>query len=235
VSIETQMINSILRLTGNGPISHELIKKDATMTSESCRKLLDRLQNQGLVNVQKGFVEADGSQRVNLAMEAVRLGADIEDVSSHLQWQEFESIAAVAFERNGYAVLKNLRFSSAGRRWEIDVVGSRRPFVICVDCKHWHHGLRPATLARIAREQTERTSALVNALPVLAGRIKCASWSKAKVVPCILSLLSGAFKFHEGIPIVPVLQLQDFISQLPAHANTLLHYSKTISNLDNWF
>ncbi|MGC9345430.1 MAG: hypothetical protein ACP5ER_01375 [Candidatus Bathyarchaeales archaeon] len=156
----------------------------------------------------------------------MQLGADLERVSSFLDWKEFENIAAVAFERNGYTVNKNLRFRHAGRRWEIDIVGCKKPIVVCADCKHWHHGMYPSAIRRIVEEQVERTSALAEYLPVLAGKIECASWGRVELVPAVLSLVTARFKFYNNVPIIPVLQLQDFLSQLPAYVDLLKHFSK---------
>jgi Holliday junction resolvase-like predicted endonuclease len=166
-------------------------------------------------------------QRLKLAVHAIKLGADIENISSFLQWQEFEHIAAMAFERNNYGILKNLRFKHAERRWEIDIVGCKKPLIVCMDCKHWHHGLYPSVLKRIAEEQVERTFALAEALPRLADKITCASWNHAKLIPAVLSLVAARFKFYDDVAIVPILQLQDFLSQLPAYANSLKHFTKT--------
>lgn len=226
MTIERNLIISILKLTRDGPVSNKLVNKDAKIPQQIAEKLLRKLQNDGLVYVQKNVVEANSLQRLKLAVHAIFLGADIENVSSFLQWQEFENMAAVAFERNGYSVTKNLRFKHAGRRLEIDIVGCKKPIAICVDCKHWHRGLHPSALKRIVEEQVERTFALAESLPSLFGKIECASWDNVKLVPAVLSLVTGRFKFYDNVPIVAVLQLQDFLSQLPAYADSLKHFTK---------
>ena len=224
--IERNLIISILKLTRDGPVSNKLVNKDAKIPQQIAEKLLKKLQNEGLIYVQKNIVEATNLQRLKLAVHAIRLGADIENVSSFLQWQEFENMAAVALEQNGYSVTKNLRLKHAGQRLEIDIVGCRKPITICVDCKHWHHGLSPSVLKRIVEEQVERTFALAESLPSLAGKIECVSWANVKLVPAVLSLATGRFKFYDNVPIVAVLQLQDFLNQLPAYVDSLKHFTK---------
>jgi Holliday junction resolvase-like predicted endonuclease len=226
MSIERNLIISILKLTREGPISNKLVNKDAKIPQRVAEKLLRKLQNEGLIYVQKNVVEANSLQRLKLAVNAIHLGADIENISSFLQWQEFENIAAVAFEQNGYSVMRNLRFKQAGRKFEIDIVGCRKPVALCVDCKHWHHGMYPSVLKRIVEEQVERTFALADALPSFFGKIECASWDSVKLVPAVLSLVTGRFKFYDNVPIVAVLQLQDFLNQLPAYADSLKHFTK---------
>jgi Holliday junction resolvase-like predicted endonuclease len=226
MNIEANLLISILKLTRDGPVTHELLKKDARISSQIVEKLLRKMQNDGLIYLQKNIVEANSLQRLKLAVHAIKLGADIENISGFLQWQEFENIAAVALEQNSYNVTRNLRFSHAQRRWEIDIVGCKKPLALCMDCKHWHHGMYPSALKRIVTEQIERTSALAEALPNLVDKVQCASWEYVKLVPAVLSLVTGRFKFYEDVPIVPVLQLQDFLNQLPAYADSLKHFKK---------
>jgi Holliday junction resolvase-like predicted endonuclease len=229
MDIERNLIITVLKLTRSGPITHEIVDKAANIPSEVAEKLLRKLQNNGLIYLNKNVVEADSPQRLKLAIKAISLGADIESVSGFLQWQEFENISATALQRNGYLVEKNLRFTHAGRKWEIDIVGCKKPIAICIDCKHWHHGMYPSALKKIVEEQVERTFALAEFLPKLSGKIECASWNSVKLVPAVLSLIAGRFKFYDNVPIVPVLQLQDFLNQLPAYADSLKHFSKSLT------
>ena len=226
MSIERDLIIALLRLTINGPVSKGIVKKDAKLPSEIVENLLKKLQNDRLIYVQKDFVEADSLQRLELAVRTIELGADIENVSGFLHWKEFEGMAAIAFEHNGYRVKSNLRFRHAGRRWEIDIVGFKQPIAVCMDCKHWHHGMSPSVLRRIVEEQAQRTFALVESLPNPAVKAEFVSWDYVKFMPAVLSLVAGSFKFYDDVPIIPVLQLQDFLSQLPAYADSLKHYTK---------
>ena len=228
MSIERELIISLLKLTTEGSVSHELINKEAKIPLQIGEELLQRLQNDGLVYVREGLVEADSVQRLKLAVRAVELGADVERVSSALEWQEFENMAAVALERNGYDVQRNLRFKHAGRKWEVDVVGCKKPVVISIDCKHWRHGMSPSVLKKIAEEQRERTKALADSLPNPAVKIKFASWEMVILIPAVLSLTVGRSKLCDGVPVVPVLQLQDFVSQVPVYVNSLEHFQRTL-------
>lgn len=226
MNVERNLIISILKLTKEGLVSNELVKKDAKIPSQVAEKLLQKMQNDGLVYLRKNVIEANSLQRLKLAVHVIQSGADIESVSGFLQWKEFEDMAAIAFERNDYKVAKNVHFKHAGRKWEIDVIGCKKPLAVCLDCKHWHHGMHPSALKRIVEEQMERTLALAESLSGLFGKIECASWESVKLIPAVLSLITCRFKFHDDVPIVPVLQLQDFLSQLPAYADSLKHFTK---------
>ena len=124
-----------------------------------------------------------------------------------------------------------MRFKHGGRRWEIDVVACRKPLVLCVDCKRWQRGLKPSALRKIVEAQVNRACALVDALPSPALKIECVKWNKAKFVPVVLSLMPSSYKFFDNVPVVPVLQLQDFLTQLPAYVESLKYFTKEFTHL----
>jgi Holliday junction resolvase-like predicted endonuclease len=235
MSVERDLIVSILKLTVNGSASGECVNKDAKIGGYIALKLLRRLQNDGMVYLRDNTIEADGSFRLKLAVRAIALGADVERVSDFLRWQEFEDIAAVALERNEYVVAKNVRFKYAARKWEIDIIGCKKPSVVSIDCKHWHRGMSPSALTKIAEAQVERTRALAESLPNILVDIECAKWGKAKFVPAVLVLTPSGFKFYDKVPIVPILQLQDFLSQLPACMESVRYFLKEFNHLRHDF
>ena len=229
--IERDLLISLLKLTKDGHVLIECVNQDSRIASDIVRKLLEKLQNEDLLYLNEDTVEANSDKRLRLAVKAASLGSDIEHISTFLRWQEFEDIAALALERNGYVVAKNLRFKHANRRWEIDVVGCRKPLVLCVDCKHWQRGVKPAALRKIVEAQADRAHALADTLPSPALKVKCVKWNKAKFIPVILSLIPSSFKFYDDVPVVPVLQLQDFLIQLPAYVEALKYFAKGFSHL----
>ena len=229
--VERNLIMSLLKLTKDAPVSLEDVKKDARIASDIAVELLVKLHQEGIIYLKNDKVEAGSSGRLILASKAVRLGMDVEQATSFLRWQEFESIATIALKNNRYDVIKNLRFKCGGRRWEIDVVGCKKPLVICVDCKHYHHGLSPSAMRKIADAQVERTKALAESMPNINLKVDCAKWDKAKFVPVVLSLLPASSKFSGTVPVVPVLQLQDFLCQLPAQVELLTYFQKDFQHL----
>jgi len=231
VSLERAVLISLLKLTKDGPVEFESVNLDSKMPSSVTLILLKKMQNDGLISLNKSTVEIDATSRMKLAIKAINLGADVERVSDLLCWQEFEQIAAMALNLNGYITKKNLRFKHVQKRWEIDVVGCRKPIVICIDCKHYHHSLHLSMLQKMVDLQIKRVEALTESLPNTSVDIECVRWDKAKFVPAILSLMPGSFKFIDDVPIVPVLQFQDFLSQLPAQIESLKHFNLTFSHL----
>jgi hypothetical protein len=231
LSVERNLLVSFLKLTQNGAVELDLLKNDAKIPLSTTSLLLHKLQKENLIKVNGRLAIVDTDNRIKLAVKAVQLGADLEQISHFLGWQEFEAMAAMALELNGYATKKNARFKHEEKRWEIDVVGCRKPLVLCVDCKHWHHSMVPSTLSKMAQVQSKRADALSKSLPIKNLRLPCAEWSRAKFVPIILSLVPFNPKYSNGIPVVPVLQLQDFVSQLPLNVESLLNFTREFSHL----
>jgi Holliday junction resolvase-like predicted endonuclease len=222
MTVERKVLLSLLTLTQEGPISKGLVSKDARVPVQVADDMLEKISGEGLVQLKSKTVEASPNQRVKIAIRAIRLGADFERACRALRWDEFESITATAFLANNFTVTKRFRFRHAGRRWEIDVIGCREPTVACVDCKHWRHGWGKSAAVKAAEAQIERTEALARVLPTMQ-ELGLTDWRKATVIPVILSLVPAPLKFHRNTPIVPILQLQNFLDELPAHTNTLKH------------
>ncbi len=228
MSVERNLVISLLKLTKEGTVLIESVKKDARIPLAVTVKLLDILQNENLIYLKLNSIEVDSNSRLKLAVKAASLGADIEHISDLLCWQEFEEIAALALKYNGYAVKNNVRFKHEEKRWEIDVVGFKKPLVICIDCKHWQRAFSSSALHRIVDLQSQRTLALADSSSNISLELEFAKWEKAKFIPAVLSLVPSNFKFYQNVPVVPVLQLQDFICQLPAYTESLKFFSKSI-------
>jgi len=228
MTAEKDVIASLLRLTKTGPIQKELLRKDARVSFQVIEDTLRKLSEGEFIRQRRGLVEVEPSQRVSVAVQAIKLGADFERICKYLEWTEFEGIAAQAFQANGFRVLRNFRFKHAGKNWEIDVLGCREPLIVCADCKHWRRGWSTAAIIKTVEAQVERTRALADALPNYYQKAQLTEWKSATIIPLILSLVPGPFKFHNNVPIVPVLQLQDFINELPLEVASLTHFKKKL-------
>jgi Holliday junction resolvase-like predicted endonuclease len=223
--IYREILMSILKLTVKGPVSKALVSRDARVPFQVTAEALGKFFDDGLIRLSDKAVEASLSQRVRIAIRVLEFGADFEKVCGFLSWQEFESIAAMAFEASNFMVERRFRFTWANRRWEIDVLGCKEPMIVCVDCKHWHHGWGRSAITKAVEAQIERTKALTETLQsthVMPKKLGLTSWKKGILIPLVLSLVPGPFKFYKKTPIVPILQLQNFLSELPAYADTLM-------------
>jgi len=229
MSIEREILIAVLKLTKKGPIEYTLVGKTAGTPIQTAENLLKKLADSSLVKWRGKALEASFDQRVRIAVQVLKLGADFERVCKHLEWKEFESIATSTFEVFNYHVKKNFRFKEKnGKRWEIDLVAYKKPIIASVDCKHWKHNWTRSPVIKTVEQQVQRTKAFANVLPTLSNKIELSGWKHATVTPIVLSLLSSPFKFHRKTPIVPVLQLQSFLNELPANINLLTHFTQEL-------
>jgi hypothetical protein len=231
LSVERNLIISILKLTREKLALIEHVNIDARVPSLTSRNFMAKMQNEGFIYLREGTVQVDSASRLKLAIKAISLGADVELVGNLLRWQEFEEIAAFTLKNYGYTVKNNVRFTYSGHRNEIDVVGCNKPLVVCIDCKHWQHAISASMLRKIVDAQTERAQALADSLPNPKLDLECTRWRDAKFLPAVLSLMPSSIKFCDKVPIVPILQLQDFLNQLPVHIESLKYYQKTFNSL----
>lgn len=223
---EKQAITTVLRLTQTGPVTKDLLRKHTHLDTVLLNKTLTKLSEDGLLQLRQNLIVASSSQRVNLAFRAIMLGEDLEKTCRFLKWAEFEGVTAEALQVNGFKALRNFRFKYKGKRWELDVVGFREPLIVCLDCKHWRRRLNQAGLIKAVEVQAERTEAFAEALPNYWKRTGLNKWKTALLVPLVLSLISGSLRVHNNVPIVAVLQLQDFINMLPFEAHLLTHFTQ---------
>jgi len=224
MTYEKHVTTAVLKLTQAGPITKDLLRKHTRLDTTLLNKTLTKLSEDGLLQLKQNLIVASSSQRVNLAFKAILLGEDLEKTCRFMKWTEFEGVTAEALQVNGFKVLRNLRFKHKGKRWEMDVVGFREPLIVCVDCKHWRRRLNQAGLFKAVEAQVERTKAFTDALPNYWKKTELSEWKTALLVPLVLSLISGSLRFHNNVPIVAILQLQDFLNILPFEAHLLTHF-----------
>lgn len=221
---ECDVLVSMLKLTKKGTTELESISQEAHVPVQIVREVLRKHVNLITSALSSRSVSIGSEQRLKLVLKIVELGADIERVCDSLTWLEFEDVSIIAFEANNYKTKKHFRFTWANRRWEIDILALKEPLIVCADCKHWHHGWSGSGSRKAAEMQAERTENLFKASKSINDKIGIGNWTRAHFVPMILSLAPGNQKFHKGVPIVPVLQLRDFLTSMPAYLNQIMHF-----------
>jgi len=214
---EKEILISILKLTREGPASIELIAKNSGTPLSVVEEQIKKFLSLNLAEKKGALIRVSPLQRLKIAFRAITLGADIERVCRNLSWKEFEDVAVTAFQTNGYLTIKHFRFRHENRMWEIDVLAIKGKNVVCVDCKRWMKRLSASTMSRVAEAQIER----VKALSKIIDESTFPANDRIFLIPMILSLVPASSKFCNGVPIVPILQLQNFLDELPAHIHLL--------------
>jgi len=146
------------------------------------------------------------NNRIDQLLQALNEGIPIEDLLQRYDWQYFEQIVADILEEYGFTVETNKRFS-LDRKFEIDVVADNKTEILCIDCKHW--GMRQGKttpLKYAAIDQNERAYAF-----------KSHFKKNQSVYPIVITLMQENIHIEEGIPIVPIFKLNDFLANFPRY------------------
>lgn len=208
-----------------------MLVNDTKLSLDNVKSVLKKFQNDDFIIIKEKTVEANNYGRIMLSVKAIELGADIENVTRMLHWKEFEGITALALEKNNFLVKKNLRFTYLKKRNEIDIIGLKKPIILCIDCKHWHREVNFSSLKDIVSNQVRRTKDLMKFLPNISTKLECASWEFGIFIPAILLLISNPQKFYDSVPLIPILQFQDFLNQLLGNMQQIKFFKKSFHHL----
>ena len=210
-----------MRLTRGSPLAKaEELAEASLLTLEEASQALENLQARGLVG---GDFKVSPYQRVQLVLEAVRLGVPLERACRSLSWGEFEETVKNALELNGYEAIHHLRIRIGGRLSEIDVFAVKGELALLLDCKHWRRPLSPSQLRRVVEAQVERLEALKDEenLKVLRLKLGRKNYRKFYVIPVVVTLLEASHRLVEGVPVVPISRLPSFLAEAPTHFHQL--------------
>ncbi len=207
---------------GRIAISIDEIKERVRVPRDVLLHYLKELERRGIVQVNDDelFILVPS---VELAYHAISMGADIEEVALYLNWRDFERFTAMCLMENGYEVIEHLIFKSERRRYEVDVIGLRRPWAIVVDCKHWTmmRGSRSSKLKRAIVDHRRRTEALARCLPRLRKRLGITRWHEVILIPVLVTLYQEGVMLFEGVPLVPICGLNEFLQEFQGIAESI--------------
>ncbi|MCW4051448.1 MAG: restriction endonuclease [Candidatus Bathyarchaeota archaeon] len=219
-----QVVKVVLRETQEGPVTQDALKKALTVTNEAFNQAIEGLEEERLITLSGENVELSLEQRLNLAVKAIELGTDFKLVSDSLGWLEFEELVAHVFEVNGYEVSRRFRFQAEGRRWEIDVLATRYPYIVCAECKHWTKGMGNSTARNIVEIHKEKTEVFSRHVGELAKRIKVHRWRDAVIVPITLTLSPTKMSIYRRMPSLNILVLPSFLEEFQGQLERMIYH-----------
>lgn len=167
-----------------------------------------------------------------LALKALEKGADIYEVSSLLDWRDFEELVSEYLRLSGYESIRSLRTKL--RRYEYDVVAVDpvSKIGLIIDCKHWSPGYsKKGKLKYVASEHREKCLYLVKNCHQLKREFRVISRAKW-FIPVIVTLTEVLRGSAEGVLIVPVGTFRDFLVNIEFYIDLIKtrEYSLKIIN-----
>jgi len=185
-----------------GIIPGGLSVKDFCMVTETnektARKILDNFMQNGIGIFENKLIHFNENDKLKTSLLAIRMGAPIAEISSILDWKDFESLVSEILESREFDTIRNVILTKP--RMEIDVIGIKNGVAILIDCKHWKR-LSYSSLETAVNKQIERTKRYVAKEKIHAA------------VPAIVTLYQEEVKFINKVPIVPIFQLDSFCEE----------------------
>ena len=199
----------------NGIIEGGVSVTDFSIASEldeiNAKEMLYTLVQNGIGVWNDDSVNFDiPNDRIQTALFAIKLGADVESVSEYLTWQDFESITGLFLQEKDFDVTKNLILTKP--RMEIDVVGTKMDIALLIDCKHWKT-MSKSALDEIVKKQVERVKRYV-------------ADENMSALPVIVTLHQEEIQFIENVPIVPIMKLSSFLDEFVGNLDSLASIEK---------
>jgi len=140
--------------------------------------------------------------------KALKKGKKLEEVLEKLDWKEFERFVAHVFEKNLFKVVKNFRFRTH-RRYEIDLLATKRDMVFCVDCKEWCKGRFKTSPLKVAVQQQEER--IVEFKKFLTTNPLSGLAPNFHFIPLIVTLFEEELLKEGETFIVPIWKLNTFL------------------------
>jgi len=217
--VSRKVLRKILAAIRVGEVGLEELKQETKLPEEIFKEACTLLSSNQVGVWGERSVTFGRSDKMRAAILLCSLGEALEDVSKMLSWSEFEDMVSTLLESIGYEVRRRVRLKEP--RCEIDVVAAKGDLALVIDCKHWKKTLGYSTMQRIIEAQINRAKALSTSNLSFIKRCD-------KFLPVILTLYSERSEIVDGVPVVPINLLSDFISGVRGYLDEL-----NVIRLDN--
>jgi Holliday junction resolvase-like predicted endonuclease len=150
------------------------------------------------VRIRKNKIENSAYNKLSIALIAINKGINVVDISSKLNWHDFELFSSELLKYHGYTVYTNFRLKNPKR--EIDIIGIKSQKALLIDCKHWKKKSITG-LKQIVENQKNRSKLFIQ-----KSNIKVQN-----VFPIVLTFLPNGNSFINGVPIISINKLNSFL------------------------
>ena len=204
------------------------------------RTILSDLES---ISIQKGnYINYVVINKILFIIESFHfIEVDISQLSLLLDFKGFEALIEEILKRNNFNTIRNFRFSdksnfkskTSQKKYEIDVIGICRNFVLLIDAKQWKRKDSFGSINKAADLQYRRTIALKKNPEIFSRLIhklldKTLNLRKnlpLLLIPLMVTVEDNSIKINTNqIPLVSIYELNAFLQEL--HNN--LNYFKII-------
>ncbi len=186
----------------NGIIPGGISVEDFTAITKTnaidSQKILDWYIKTGIGTKQENKYYFEDGDKLKVAIELIKNGGPLDEISTMLNWKDFEGLVAEILYSKNFVIIKNLILTKP--RMEIDVIGIRLGIAMLIDCKHWKR-YSSSMLSSAVKKQIARTKHYI------------LKTSGAIAVPVIVTLYHDKIDFIDKVPIVPIFQFSSFVDE----------------------
>lgn len=204
------------------------------------REFLERFD---FISMQKGnyinYIVVNKISFITMCLKFLEL--DINQLSYLLNYDGFEALIQEILSQNNYLTIKNFRFSdkstlkyeTAQKRYEIDVIGIYQNYMLIIDAKQWKRKDSYSAMNKAANLQYQRVVALKDNPEIISDLIQSLLGIKYNVrkrlpltlIPMMVTLETNWIKINENsVPMVGIYNLNSFLHELPVN----LQHFKTV-------
>ena len=199
-------------------------QKYLKLLKPSHRSLLENIINAGLEK-QMLIVDNDSIHLVKrleflLMLEEMNI-VNTSMLVNYIDWNEFEEYIASKFRALGLEYVAGYKHSRVAQ-FQIDVlaIDNVKRIGYVVECKHWRRAIGSTTIAKIVAEHIKRIDKFINHCEWIASEVP--GIRKVKVfIPMIVTLYTAKTWFFDGVPIVSIRYLNDFLSNIDVYIDAL--------------
>jgi hypothetical protein len=168
--------------------------------------------NIGQLSEKDKTISFSRSDKIRIALIAIRNGCDIQECSRLLSWQDFESLTSQILGHFEYDTKVNIVLTKP--RCQLDVIAIKKDFLISIDCKHWKNYSKSAIMPYVDKQ-------------IIRTKIYLSNNKKIKkALPMLLTLYDSNFKFINGTPIVPISFFKSFIFEFESFNDNIAYISR---------
>lgn len=142
--------------------------------------------------------------------------------SFYIEWNEFEQYVSQLLMELGWDVYTNYSHTRTDR-FQIDVIAFNEllKLSLFVECKHWKRASRVRLdIDKVVEEHKKRVEKYLRNCEWVS--IKITKLRNAKhILPVIIILFDLPIKVFNGVPIVPIYKVIDFVMNIDSYIDTL--------------
>ncbi|NHI93845.1 MAG: hypothetical protein EAX96_15260 [Candidatus Lokiarchaeota archaeon] len=159
--------------------------------------------------------------------EKIRSGNFELDIIKNISWKDFEIFCSDILKINGFSCINNVRFKSKNKkRYEIDILAMSKikKILFSIDAKHWKIGGRSKIEGAIINQARRTNNLFFNSIKIFNYKLNLEKYKDFKKIPLIITLNKEEIKIYQGIPVIPLEKLDNFLLDFEGYIDLMLHF-----------